>query len=599
MDNFTKDTMEYINDNNINEEYSLEKSKDDKYIIKINKDGKKIYLGSKYNVQRDIEEFLKGLEDITPQSIIIVFGLGAGEHIIELLKRLEESNKVLIIEPDINVVNRFLQIEYSKELISDERISLCLCEEDKVETFLNTYINSLTIRTSIKIIKFSNYDKIYRKEIINAFSSIKKFIEKSLVNNSTNKSFSELFTKAFVNNLYHIAEATPINYFKNIFKDKPAIVVSAGPSLEKNVHILKESQNEFIIITGARSLGTLIKNDIVPDFICMVDPCDLNLKFIEDYLDYNIPLVFFESTSYKALDLHKGEKIFFTGNTIIHNLLQYDVEDLLTGGSVAHTCTSFALHLGCNPITFIGQDFAYTGEKFHADSSAFRKENQINCSDEYIVVKDVYGYPVKTSWILNFYKNNMEEIIEKYKDKVFIDSTEGGAYMKATEVYTLKYTIDKYGIEQINKEKIREIFDRSARIGKYNILKYLQQSEKSLRDINIKVDRGFEYSKEIYLSYKIGKKIDIDNINKKLDIIGQFIEKNREETMIINFLIFKILEDVLCNPEYMISSKDSERERGIKIAEKSMKLYKGIGDKIKEVMPLLKIAIDKLKEEKE
>ena len=79
--------------------------KDNKYIIRINKEGKKkIYVGSKYNVQRDIDEFLEELEDINPLKYNSSFWISPGEHIRELLNKLEENNKVLIVEPDINVL---------------------------------------------------------------------------------------------------------------------------------------------------------------------------------------------------------------------------------------------------------------------------------------------------------------------------------------------------------------------------------------------------------------------------------------------------------------------------------------------------------------
>ncbi|STA92944.1 motility associated factor glycosyltransferase family protein [Clostridium cochlearium] len=413
MDKFTERTLEVLKEfKDINEGYSLEKSKDDKYIMRINRKGKKIYLGSKYNVQRDIDKFLEELEDINTSNIIVVFGLASGEHIKELMNKLEENNKVLIIEPDINVLNKFLELEYAKDIINDDRISLCLCKKGEVEKFFNSNIDNINIKSNIKLKVFSNYEKIYKNEILEALYALKNVVENSLADNITIKYFSETFAKAFINNLKHIIKASPINYFKNKFEGKSAIVVSAGPSLEKNVHELKEVQDNFIIITGARSLGTLIKNNIIPDFICMVDPGDINCKFIEKYLDYKIPLVFFENTSYKAMNLYKGSKVLFSGNPVTSIILEQNIDSLLAGGSVAHTCTSFASYIGCNPITFIGQDFAYTGEKLHSDSSAFKEENKINSKIDFIKVKDIFGNLVKTDRNLNLYRMNMEEIIK-------------------------------------------------------------------------------------------------------------------------------------------------------------------------------------------
>ncbi|MEL5865100.1 motility associated factor glycosyltransferase family protein, partial [Clostridium cochlearium] len=472
----------------------------------------------------------------------------------------------------INVLNKFLELEYAKDIINDDRISLCLCKKGEVEKFFNSNIDNINIKSNIKLKVFSNYEKIYKNEILEALYALKNVVENSLADNITIKYFSETFAKAFINNLKHIIKASPINYFKNKFENKTAIVVSAGPSLEKNVHELKKVQDNFIIITGARSLGTLIKNNIIPDFICMVDPGDINCKFIEKYLDYKIPLVFFENTSYKAMNLYKGSKVLFSGNPVTSIILEQNIDSLLAGGSVAHTCTSFAAYIGCNPITFIGQDFAYTGEKLHSDSSAFKEENKINSKIDFIKVKDIFGNLVKTDRNLNLYRMNMEEIIKKYSDKTFINSTEGGANMKGTIVQPLSKTIEEYGKEKIAKEKIQDILNHPPIVGKEKIIKYLEESERVLKEIHKKSQIALSHSNDIYLSYTQGKNINMNNINKKLDKIDDYIKENREEMILINSLLFEVIENVLCNPEYMLTSKDSEREKGIKIAEKSRTL---------------------------
>lgn len=598
MDTFTQKTLEVLkNFKDINEEYSLEKSKDNKYIIRINKEGKKIYVGSKYNVQRDIDEFLEELEDINPSSIIVVFGLASGEHIRELLNKLEENNKVLIVEPDINVLNKFLEVEYAESIINDDRISLCLYKKSVMKELFSHSIDATSVKSNIKFKIFSNYNKIYSEELLETFNELKIIMENSLMDNATTKHFSETFTKAFISNLKHIVESTPINYFKNKFEGKSAIVVSAGPSLEKNVHELKEVQDNFIIITGARSLGTLIKNNIIPDFICMVDPGDINCKFIEKYLDYKIPLVFFENTSYKAMNLYKGSKVLFSGNPVTSIILEQNIDSLLAGGSVAHTCTSFAAYIGCNPITFIGQDFAYTGEKLHSDSSVFEKNNKVNNKMNTIQVKDVFGNLVRTDRKLNTYRINMEEIIKSYSDKTFINSTEGGANMERTIVQPLSKTIQEYGKEKIEKEKIKDILNHHHIVEKEKIIKYLEESKKILKEIYIKSEKALDYSNDMYLAFTQSKNINMNNINKKLDEIDDYIKENREKMILINSLLFEVIENVLCNPKYMLTSKDSEREKGIKVAEKSRTLYKGIKDKIKEFMPILKDGIKSLREE--
>ncbi len=43
------------------------------------------------------------------------------------------------------------------------------------------------------------------------------------------------------------------------------------------------------------------------------------------------------------------------------------------GGSVAHTCFGLAMHLGCDRVIFVGQDFAFTGDKMHAENAGSKE----------------------------------------------------------------------------------------------------------------------------------------------------------------------------------------------------------------------------------
>lgn len=88
-------------------------------------------------------------------------------------------------------------------------------------------------------------------------------------------------------------------------------------------------------------------------------------------------------------------------------------------------CINTAIHLGCNPIIFIGQDLAYTNDKVHANFCEFTNdkykgeeilENIKRDSD--IFIDDIYGKKVRTSVILNAFKENIEEIIKVKCDKL-------------------------------------------------------------------------------------------------------------------------------------------------------------------------------------
>ncbi|WP_446897237.1 motility associated factor glycosyltransferase family protein [Clostridium sp. LBM24168] len=600
MNDITKNTLKSLNtySNNDNIKCTVEKSKDYKYVVKVEKDNKKMYIGSRYSVFRDVDSFIKELGKINPEATIIIFGIGAAEHLIGLKEKLEEKNRVLVIEPYINIIHELRNLS-NFNIFEDERFTLCLLNDVYLNEILSTFVNVISLK-NIKIALFSNYTKIFPEESKEFFHKLNIIFTKVSIDRNTSRYFSVQFTKCYLKNICQIIKSSSINEFKNVFTDKPAVVVSAGPSLSQNIHELKEVQDKLIIITGARSLEALLDNGINPNFICLVDPGDINCNFIKDKLDLKVPMVFHEYSNYKAVGIYGGGKIFFSSHYITQNMINRKIDSLTAGGSVAHTCTSMALYMGCNPVIFIGQDFAYTGEKLHADISAHGERNKVDDSKEYIEVEDIYGNNVKTDKLLNNYRLNMENIIEFNKSTIFINSTEGGANMKNTLVMSLQETIDKYTLEIIDKSTIKNILNNTENYNedRSNAVNYLNDTVETLKEVNEKCVKALDYNNDLYMYYKDIKKINVKNITGKLDDIDSFIKEKRNNIGMINFLLFDVVEKVLTKPEYMISDKDKKDKKAGKVYKKSRELYEGIKDKIDFFMPMLESTIEELQKEK-
>lgn len=578
--------------------YNMEKSKDNKDIIRVNQSNKKIYIGSKYSVQRDIDNFMEELGKINPNTIIIVFGLGAIEHLLRLQEELEEDNKVLVVEPDENIIHN-LKIRSNFKIFDDDRFALCVADDEKMNDILSIYIDSVSIK-NIKFIIYSNYNKIYSEMLKKFFTKLNEAFNNALIENNTNKYFSEQFTKCYLNNMPQIIKATCVNEFKSVFKNKPAVIVSAGPSLSRNIHKLKAIKDKAIIITGARTLKALLENSIIPDFICLVDPGDINCEFLKNYSSLMSPMAFYEYSNYNALNIYKGKKILFSSDKVIQKLLEKEVDFLPAGGSVAHTCTSLAIYMDCSPIVFMGQDFAYTNEKLHADISSYEEKNMVNNDKKYILVEDIYGNMVKTDKVLNSYRLNMEKIIEINKNSLFINCTEGGANMKNTLVMPLDETIDKYALEIVDKSIIKNILSREEDYHKYgtNVINYLNSVLCALKQIKQKCMKALEYNNDLYMYYSGKKSININKVLYELDNIDNFIKENRESVEIIKHLLFEVTEKVLTEPTYLISSKDSQREKSEKIYKKSKQLYGDIKDKINLFIPIIEKTLENLEGKK-
>ncbi|AVQ47704.1 motility associated factor glycosyltransferase family protein [Clostridium botulinum] len=490
----------------------IEKSKDNRNIFRIKRDNKWIYIGSKYSVSRDVDNFInKILETINDEQLLFIFGLGAGEHIVELLQYISQQNKVVIIEPNDSVLKSFRELEYYNRIVLDKKIEIIRYDDVFLSDKIVKYIDSLP---NMEFFIYSNYDKIYNEEILKTIEILKKYKKDKSLENNTLINCGKSNWINYVNNIDTIVNSIPINNIKNLYKDKSAIIVSAGPSLDKNINLLKEYRENFIIICGLRTLKPLLNIGVKPDFICVLDFGDKIYEIGQPFLQYDIPLVYHIASNHNFIREYTGNKIFFNTYDIeknyLNNLINKKVDTIIQGGSVAHICMGLAKYLGCINIIFIGQDLAYTGERLHSDSSTLKTEGgNIGMYDDNIYVEDINGDKIRTSFELDSYRRYIEFYISILKNINFINSTEGGANIKGTKVMTLKEALNEYG-KRFKRKSIKE-FCHNSNIDKKHVVAEINNVMKYIEEIIVKSE---EYLQDLYKN-----KIDFKNIKMYTETI--------------------------------------------------------------------------------
>ncbi|MDS1002896.1 DUF115 domain-containing protein [Clostridium sporogenes] len=571
-------------------EYIIEKSKDNRNIVKINKDKKQIYIGSKYSVDRDIDKLLEDLKDINNETVIIIFGLGAGEHILKVLSNTK-YNKIVIFEPDLSIIKTFIDIGYSKRILEYDRVILTNYNKKQCREILDNVITE-TEANNIKILNYANYNQIFNKEFNEFFKVCIDVIEKCMVNIGTEIYFSKKMIEVYLNNIKNIINSKPINCYKNTVKDIPAVIVSAGPSLSKNIHKLKNVQSKFVIICGTRTLKPLLEEGVIPDYVCIIDPGDMSFNFIKECENYDATMVYCEVSNFKTVDSYKGNKVIFNESSIFgdltHKLTKCKVDTLWHGGSVAHTCMSLGIYLGCNTIIFIGQDLAYTNNKQHDDKADFCDINnkKIEENKNNIYVNDINGEEVLTSKVLNFYRKNFEEYISRVSNIEFINATEGGANIKGTKIMNLDEAIVNYA-KDIKKEV--SLTENFKGFNKDVIINNLKNINVKLEGIDIRCKKCLKIISDV-------KNTVVDaKIIKLLNKIKSNNEKI-EQITILNSLINPTLNKIVSDPKYRENEKDTDKEKINKMIEQTQIVYDDVVEGIKYLNPILNSLIDDLKE---
>lgn len=565
--------------------YKVVKSKDGKNVLHLTDNGSSIYLGSKYNVGRDIIFFLNSLGDAAKDEVFIVFGLACGEHLFELKGRIGEDARVIVFEPDKKIIDIFSGIEFSQSVFNDGRFYIYhFDQDDGIEKKLGNIISDYDL-SSIAFSYYTGYEYVYREQFLCFIGQLKDYITNLHVGKNTNIVFSKIWFDAFLRNIKIMNKSAPIDQLKGKYNNKPAIIVSSGPSLKKNIHLLKEVQDKFVVITGGRSLKALIDQGVLPHFVCVIDPVEKTYKLLEESLDCEAPLLFYEGTNPDVVEKYKGPKVYFTANHFTGDFIQRSEIGLNYGGSVAHTCFGLAVYMGCDRIIFIGQDFAYTDDKIHAENTVLKDEkNEYKKDTGYFYVDDINGNKVKTDMTFNLFRKTMENLIRLSPGKTYVNATEGGANIKGTVVMTLAEAIEEYSEVETVKRLDHDICLNDSHI---QLEEKIKEILDHLRELMDDCQNGKKLSRKLVNAYRKGDNQKIIKINKKLDQLDNKFMEVFNEAGFLNFILYPLTQMIMGYRDYKINKDDTEEVAAKKILAKTKKLYEEMDKTLKDAIIIM------------
>ena len=575
-------------------------AKDKNKSMVIHHNDKSLYIHSKYRPVEEAGKWIKSL-DINEESYIFIFGLGLGYHIKETAKKIGDKNKLIILEPNLEVFKKAIENIDLSDLFDKDNITFVINKEGITEAIWN-YTNWNNIGNAI-ITNLPNYDKIFKVEVENFYQGVKDTINQRIIDKNTVFLFAGKWQENIIKNIPYVLESHSIKDFFGTFTNKPAVIVAAGPSLSKNIKQLQGLKEHAVIIAVGTALRPLLRNGIKPDFIISIDGGLPNYKHFEG-LDYSdIPLVYEPILYPDILKEHKGEKILFLSDDYyISKLLnKYGIRTgiLKMGSSVANVAFDFAVKLGADPVIFIGQDLAYTDDKTHAGGTVYEND-RAGKDKNYLLVEDIHGDKVYTSKVLyGFLKWFEREIAKDTPGRLFIDATEGGAKITGTKIMTLKETRAEYCKKNIEVSKtINNILTGTKKLTYQQmnqIIDEYKDMQEELKEIRNICRKGENISNELLTIYQTNKYNNIKAIDNKISRLDKIDSEIRKRIESFNLIVFILEPLIYMTMSIKIEDKnDTTQQRGIKVAQKSTLLYQRLKEAIDYVQPLLRDVIKDL-----
>lgn len=261
-----------------------------------------------HNLEDPIGSAVRSAEkhDLKAENASILLGFGLGYLAKELAKKVEKKHPIIICEADPAMLKTALtQMDLTTVLESDFIRILVGSEID-----LPNWIHRLAVKfmtAKVEVISYGPSVHLY-PEIYERLMQIAQKESMAIVlnRNTTLKAGVRMMENVLLN-FPDILESAGVKQLESLFKGRPAVLVAAGPSLEKNVHLLRELQGRAVIIAVDTALRLLLPLGIKPDIVTTIDFNQINFqKFANVPIDQDISLVYHPGAITKASVLFRG-----------------------------------------------------------------------------------------------------------------------------------------------------------------------------------------------------------------------------------------------------------------------------------------------------
>ncbi len=278
-------------------------------------------------------------------------------------------------------------------------------------------------------------------------------------------------------NLHTLKEAKNGLSLAGKFKNIPAIICGAGPSLDKQIPLLKELKNKALIFGGGSSLNVLSHHGVPFHFAASFDPDPPYNRFL-DQSGFEVPFFYQGRVSQKLLSLVHAPLLWVPDNEI------YPLESFLyeklgvksfsfdAGWTVGNFMTALASLLGCDPIIFVGMDYSGT-----YSSGVLAKDEASSA----IIKKD---FILASLWTSSLAKNT---------SATYINATEGGIGFEGIVSLPFKEAVSKHLTSSLDLEA--KVHQEALEVPKFALPK--EDIAKLLEDVKASIERALSLSEKM------------------------------------------------------------------------------------------------------
>ncbi len=494
---------------------------DDQNSMLVRKNGRQV--NSAINPEIEAELFCHFNDVLNNKAnVIFIHDFKLGYEVENIVNSSKNATLIFVVIYDMDLFVHALKFRDLTKLLSSKNIIYLHKTERHVIDSSAIQICKVAVDVRALVL---NHDSNYNDEIIKMNKYIYDKVEQTFVSIGNSIDDTLIGLEYALNNFEYMT-CTDVISSKSREKG-PAVCVAAGPSLEKNIEILRKYQDDVTIFAVDTIMDKLRENKIRFDYVATVERTELSyIAFFEDKpLEKDVEFLVNPVISRNILDGHPENNCFVFRENAALDLtfakFHPKSNSRYYGSSCAHLNVAAADMMGYSPIILVGQDLAYgPDEKAHVSGTNY-EDGPVGYIDEemggQVWVEDQNGNSIKSNLVWNLFRKEFEDYIKRYTPLV-INSTEGGANIFGALNLILEDAISQYAKSPIGdkydclmKSKNEEVLIRRG-----NFIKGVIELEEQGKNIEKNIELYLSEIRKLILLCRSGVSIGDKAVLKEI-----------------------------------------------------------------------------------
>lgn len=412
---------------------------------------------------------------------ILLFGMGDCQILLELTKRI--PGMIVVYEPEPLVYQQMKTTPLYKKCMKNPNVKLfCVdCKRQMGRTIKELLDDDWVERTMV--IAHPGYQGKYEMEWNSLQEICQQVCDDITFMRAPLKRFTESMVRNQIANLPRMRDGIPLRRLRERWNpDLPLILVSAGPSLEKNVDALKQVEGRALIFCADAALPTLLQHDIIPDLMVSVDSAK-DMSCFADERCRAIPLLGSSNTRREIFENGTGTVIWGYDHGQIMQIMDragIPLPQVPYYLGVSTAMYAAAVELGARVIILAGQDLAFS----ESGKSHIQGRDESGLEAERFEAAGYNGGIVQSRMDWMEFKKWFEKMIVLYPDPLVINATEGGVRVQGTKQQPLADVIQALPEAENHFEELLQREESRIQADEYAIMEeQMRQCVKDLQQI--------------------------------------------------------------------------------------------------------------------